>query len=79
MKLIPKYQKGKDLVKVVSTVIDKQLTNPYGNLKFIRNLSGMPIMNGGRVQLGRSENGLVNLTSDLPFRLHGHLLQDLSI
>lgn len=73
MKLIPKYQKGKDLVKAVSTLIDKQtLTNPYGNLKFIRNLSGMPIMNGGRVQLGRSENGLVNLTSDLPFRLHEH-------
>lgn len=46
------------------------LENPYGNLKFIRNLSGMPTMNGGRVQLGKSENGLVNLTSDLPFRLH---------
>lgn len=65
MKLITKYQKGKPIITALS-----KMTSPYGNLKFIRNLSGMPIMNEGKVQLGKSNNGLVNLTSDLPFRLH---------
>lgn len=69
MKIVPKYQKGKPAIKALSKIVS---SNPYGNLKFIRNLEGMPIMNAGKVQLGKSDNGLVNFTSDLPFRLHKH-------
>lgn len=42
----------------------------YGNLRFIRNIDGLPNVEGGKVQLGNSSKLLTNFTTDLPFRLH---------
>ena len=45
----------------------------YGNLRFIRNLNGVPNLNSsGTVNLGRKGSDVVftNFTTDVPFRLH---------
>lgn len=43
----------------------------YGNLRFFRNLSGLPELGRrGGVNLARENNLLTNVSSDMPFRLH---------
>lgn len=52
-------------------VRDAVKAGKWGNLRFYRNIDGVPYTtDSGLIRLGKDENALVNVTSDLPFRLH---------
>ena len=47
-------------------------TSEYGNIRFIRNLNVVPDVEDGFALLAPKENNLLNVTTDIPFRTHGH-------
>ena len=47
-------------------------TSAYGNIRFIRNLNVVPDVEDGFALLAPKENNLLNVTTDIPFRTHGH-------
>ena len=64
MKLIRKGKNG---------LVGQVLEPNYGNLRFIRNIGGLPSMlENGRLTIAPVQNALANFTTDLPFRLHKH-------
>lgn len=47
------------------------IDDEFGNLRFIRNLEGLPtVLDDGTILLAPRRNLFVNMTSDLPFRTH---------
>ena len=47
------------------------IDDEFGNLRFIRNLEGLPtVLDDGTILLAPKRNLFVNMTSDLPFRTH---------
>lgn len=44
--------------------------NRYGNIRFIRNIGGLPKTKNGGIVLAPEDNIFANFTTDIPFRLH---------
>ena len=42
----------------------------WGNLRFIRNIGGLPQIINGKVMVAPESNMIANFTTDLPFRIH---------
>ena len=59
------------LSKVERTNFGRRPTN-WGNLRFFRNLEGLPSIQDGKIIISPQSNMVANVTTDLPFRLHDH-------
>ena len=57
------------LSRVERTNFGRRPTN-WGNLRFFRNLEGLPSIQNGKIIISPQSNMVANVTTDLPFRLH---------
>lgn len=66
-------------IKNVGSIVDdvnnmlefsKSRDDRYGNIRFIRNIGGLPKTKNGGIVLAPEDNIFANFTTDIPFRLH---------
>lgn len=58
----------RSLFKILNKTLPK--SPQYGNIRFIKNLKGLPHVEDGLVWISPKTNYFANLTTDVPFRLH---------